>query len=167
MTYAKYALVYGLLVGLVIGATLVAIIAFAARSPILTSVWFGYLVMLVAMIFIFVGMKRYRDVERGGIIGFAPALGMGLATALVAAVAYVLIWEAYLAVTHYAFIDKYFSGPGPEMEALRAQYRNPLLRMWQTVQEIAPAGLVVALVSAGLLRDPRVFPARAIMRKES
>ena len=79
---------------------------------------------------------------------------MGLATALVAAIAYVLIWEAYLAVTHYAFIDKYFSGPGPEMEALRAQYRNPLLRTWQTFQEIAPAGLVVALISAGLLRDP-------------
>jgi hypothetical protein len=164
MRYAKYALVYGLLVGLVIGATLIAIIAFAARSPILTSVWFGYLVMLVAMIFIFVGMKRYRDVERGGVIGFAPALGMGLATALVAAIAYVLIWEAYLAATHYAFIDKYFSGPGPEMEALRAQYRNPLLRMWQTLQEIAPAGLVVALVSAGLLRNPKVFPAQP-MRK--
>jgi hypothetical protein len=160
MKYAKYALVYGLLSGLVIGATLVAIIAFAARSPILTSIWFGYLVMLVAMIFIFVGVKRYRDVERGGVIAFAPALAMGLATALVAAIAYVLIWEIYLAATHYAFIDKYFSGPGPEMEALRAQYRNPLLRMPQTFTEIAPAGLVVAFVSAGLLRNPRIFPAR-------
>ncbi|MEA3014063.1 MAG: hypothetical protein QOD42_2608 [Sphingomonadales bacterium] len=158
MKYAKYALVYGLLVGLVIGATLVSIVAFAARSPILTSVWFGYLVMLVAMIFIFVGVKRYRDIERGGVIGFVPALAMGLATALVAAIAYVLIWEAYLAATHYAFVDKYFRGP--EMAEMRAQYLNPLLRMPQTFLEIAPAGLVVALVSAGLLRDPRVFPAR-------
>lgn len=158
MNYAKYALVYGLLVGLVIGATLVSIIAFAARSPILTSVWFGYLVMLVAMIFIFVGLKRYRDVERGGVIAFEPALEMGLATAFVAAIAYVLIWEAYLAVTHYAFIDRFFSGPG--MEEIRAQYGNPLLRMPQTFMEIAPAGLVVALLSAALLRDPRVFPAR-------
>jgi hypothetical protein len=114
--------------------------------------------MLVAMIFVFVGVKRYRDIERGGVIAFVPALGMGLATALVAAIAYVLIWEAYLAATHYAFIDRFFSGPG--MEALRAQYSNPLLRMPQTFMEIAPAGLVVALVSAGLLRDPRVFPAR-------
>jgi hypothetical protein len=154
----KYALVYGLLSGLVIGATLVAIIAFASRSPILTSVWFGYLVMLVALIFVFVGVKRYRDNERGGVIAFLPALAMGLATALVAAIFYVLIWEAYLAATHYAFIDRFFSGPG--MEEIRAQYSNPLLRMPQTFMEIAPAGLVVALVSAGLLRNPKVFPAR-------
>ncbi|HEV7661877.1 MAG TPA: DUF4199 domain-containing protein [Allosphingosinicella sp.] len=154
----RYALVYGLMSGLVIGATLVAIVAFAARSPILTSVWFGYLVMLVALIFVFVGVKRYRDNDRGGVIGFVPALAMGLAIALVAAVAYVLIWEAYLAATHYAFIDRFFSGPG--METARAQYSNPLVRMPQTFMEIAPAGLVVALVSAGLLRNPKVFPAR-------
>lgn len=155
----KYALVYGLISGLVIGATLVAILVFATENAILTSVWFGYLVMLVAMTFVFVGVKRYRDVERGGVIAFAPALAMGLATALVAAIAYVLIWEAYLAATNYAFIDQYFSGPGPEMEAARAQYGNPLRRAGTTFLEIAPAGLVVALVSAGLLRDPRVFPA--------
>ena len=156
----KYALVYGLLSGLVIGATLVAVIAFAADSVIFTSVWFGYLVMLVGMIFVFVGVKRYRDVERGGVIAFAPALNMGIAIALVAAFAYVLLWELYLAATGYAFIEQYFGGPGPEMEALRAQYGNQLQRMGATFIEIAPAGLVVALVSAGLLRDPRVFPAR-------
>ena len=47
------------------------------------------------------------------------------------------------------------------MEALRAQLANPLLRMPQTFMEILPAGLLVALVSAALLRNPRVLPARA------
>ncbi|MEI9926854.1 MAG: DUF4199 domain-containing protein [Sphingomonas sp.] len=37
--------------------------------------------MLVALTFIFVGVKRYRDVENGGVIRFLPALGMGLAIA--------------------------------------------------------------------------------------
>ena len=42
-------------------------------SGVFGTVWFGYLVMLVALTFIFVGVKRYRDVERGGGIKFLPA----------------------------------------------------------------------------------------------
>lgn len=156
----KYALVYGLISGIVLGALFLAIILFA-QGTMFASIWFGYLVMLIALTFVFVGMKRYRDIERGGVIKFLPALALGLATALVAAIIYVLVWEAYLAATHYAFIDLYFpAGAGPEVDAMRASYSQPLNRIWQTFQEIAPAGLVVALVSAGLLRDPRVFPAR-------
>ena len=34
-------------------------------AAIFSSVWFGYLVMLVAMTFVFVGVKRYRDIETG------------------------------------------------------------------------------------------------------
>ena len=83
----------------------------APDSAIFQTVWFGYTVMVVAMIFLFVGVKRYRDVEKGGVIRFLPALGMGLAIGLVAVIAYVVIWEIYLAATHYAFIEEYFSSP--------------------------------------------------------
>ena len=48
------------------------------------------------MTFIFVGVKRYRDVELGGVIRFLPALSWG-SPSPVAALAYVLIWEIYLA----------------------------------------------------------------------
>jgi hypothetical protein len=154
----RYALVYGLLSGCVIGAVIVAIIAFHLNWGIFQTVWFGYLVMVVAMTFLFVGVKRYRDVEKGGVIRFLPALGMGLAIGLVAVIAYVLIWEIYMAATHYAFIDLYFSGP--EMAEMKAWYSNPLNRYFATAKELAPVALVMALFSAALLRNPRLLPAK-------
>ncbi|HYD13956.1 MAG TPA: DUF4199 domain-containing protein [Allosphingosinicella sp.] len=153
----RYALVYGLLAAGVIGAVIVSGIAFHLGG-VFQTVWFGYLVMVVAMTFMFVGVKRYRDVEKGGVIRFLPALLMGLAIGLVAVLAYVLIWEAYLAATHYAFIDAYFRGP--EMAELRAWYSNPLNRAFATAQELAPVALVMALFSAALLRNPRLLPAK-------
>ena len=61
-----------------------------------TSLWFGYLVMLVALSLIFVGVKRYRDSQCGGVINFGPAFVLGLAIAAVAALVYALVWESYL-----------------------------------------------------------------------
>lgn len=172
----KYALTYGSLSGLVIIATMLSGILLTDQGSFFSSEYFGYLVMLVALTFIFVGVKRYRDVERGGIIRFLPAFGMGLAIAAVAAVAYVLVWEAYLAMTDYAFMDEYIaellrrreaegvSGAAlareaANLETLRTQYANPLIRIPITLLEIFPVGLLVALVSAALLRNPRLLPA--------
>ena len=72
----KYALMYGTLSGSVVIATLMAGLALSDQQSFFSSEWFGYLVMLVALTFIFVGVKRYRDVERGGVIKFSTmALG--------------------------------------------------------------------------------------------
>ncbi|HWE47202.1 MAG TPA: DUF4199 domain-containing protein [Caulobacteraceae bacterium] len=137
----------------------------------------GYLVMLVALSAVLVGVRQYRDQVKGGVIKFLPALGIGLGIALVASLAYVAVWEAYLAVTHYRFIDEYTAGilaskrtagvTGAayaklvaEMDDMRKSYANPLIRMGMTFTEIAPVGLIVALVSAALLRNPRFLPAK-------
>ncbi len=153
----RYALIYGLLAAAVVGAVIVSGIAFHLGG-VFQTVWFGYTVMVVAMTFLFVGVKRYRDVEKGGVIRFLPALGMGLAIGIVAVIAYVVIWEFYLAATGYAFIDLYFSSP--EMAELKAWYSNPLNRAFETAKELAPVALVMAVASAGLLRNPRLLPAR-------
>ena len=73
----KYALTYGLLSGFVIIVTMIAGIALSGSGSFFSSEWFGYLVMLVALTFIFVGVKRYRDVERGGVIKFGPRVRDG------------------------------------------------------------------------------------------
>lgn len=172
----KYALIYGLLAGSVIIAVIMTGLLLGAEGGFTHSLWFGYSVMLVAMTFIFVGVKRYRDVERGGVIKFLPAFGMGLAIAIVAGTAYVCVWEAYLASTGYRFMDDYIAamvrhrqaeGASAaaiaellrEMEPMRAGYANPLFRIGITFLEIFPVGLLVALVSAALLRNPRLLPA--------
>ena len=66
--------------------------------------------MLIALSLIFIGIKRHRDQNLGGVIKFGPAFGLGLAIAAVAGVFYVAGWEAYLASTDYAFINDYTDG---------------------------------------------------------
>ncbi|HET9445702.1 MAG TPA: DUF4199 domain-containing protein [Steroidobacteraceae bacterium] len=172
----RYALTYGLLSGFVIIVTMITGIVLSEQKSFFSSEWFGYLVMLVALSFIFVGVKRYRDVERGGVIKFGAAFGMGLAIAAAAGVAYVAVWEIYLAMTDYKFMDDYIAGilrsrqaaglsgaalaeEVARLEAMRASYDNPLFRMPMTFLEIFPVGLLVSLVSALLLRNPKLLPA--------
>jgi hypothetical protein len=173
----RYAIVYGSLAGLVIICVMLAGIVAADRDSFFASMWFGYSVMLVAMTFMFVGVKRYRDVEHGGVVRFWPAFRMGLGIAVVAALAYIAIWEIYLAATGYRFMDDYLAGMALDLRAqgksaadvsremagyewMRVNYPNPLIRIPMTFLEIFPIGLVAALASAGLLRNPRVLPAR-------
>ena len=65
----RYILVYGVLAGLVIILTMIAGITFG-KDVFLSSAVFGYLTMLVALTLIFVGVKRYRDNELGGVVRF-------------------------------------------------------------------------------------------------
>jgi hypothetical protein len=142
-----------------------------------SSQWFGYLIMIVALSLIFVGIKRYRDLECGGVIRFGQALLLGMGIAAVAGVAYVLVWEIYLASTDYTFIETYttslieakkaegLAGVALQeeivkMEEMREMYENPLFRLPITFTEIFPVGFLIALISAAILRNPRVMPAQ-------
>ena len=162
----RYILVYGLLSGTVIIAAMLVVLNLSG----LHSEVIGYLIMFVALTMIFIGVKRYRDVELGGVIKFWRAFGIGLGIAACATIAYILIWEAYLAATHYAFMDHYIAAlresgaPAKqvaEMVVVRDTYNNnPLFRMGMTAAEIFPMAFAFALLSAGLLCFPKVLPAR-------
>ena len=141
------------------------------------SLLVGYLIMLVALSVILIGVKQHRDRTLGGVIKFTTAFLLGLGIALAASLAYVAIWEAYLAMTHYSFMDDYtasilaakraagvtgaaYAKAAAQMEDMRRQYANPLYRLPETFIEIFPVGLLVALVSAALVRNPKFLPAR-------
>lgn len=172
-------LFWGSLAGLIVGGLLFGTtVSMADQPPSMTvGMILGYSGMLVALSLIFVAVKRRRDRELGGVIRFWPAFAMGLGISLVAGVFYVLAWEAALAVTGMDFGAKYAemlleqrraAGAGAdelaafaaEMETFRVQYANPLYRMPMTLVEIVPVGLLVSLISAALLRNPRFMPLR-------
>lgn len=174
----KYALIYGSLSGAVVAAVITTGLVLGPENSFFSSIWFGFLVMFVALSFVFMGVKRYRDVEKGGVIRFMPALGMGVAIAVVAALAYILVWEIYLASTGYRFMEEFLAATARRMAAegksaaeiaafmaeqewIRDNYPNPLFRIPITFLEIFPVGLIVALFSAAVLRNPRLLPARA------
>lgn len=96
-------LTYGLISGVIIILGMIATIVFSAQH----SLWLGYLIMLVGLSAILLAIKSHRDRALGGVIKFWPAFLVGLGVAVVAGIAYVAIWEAYLAITHYRFMDEY------------------------------------------------------------
>ncbi len=165
--------IFGLISGAAAGLGIIVTIVTSAQH----SLFLGYLIMLVALSSILVGVKQYRDDVLGGVIGFFRALLVGLGIAVMAGVAYVAVWEIYLALTHYTFMDKYiaeilatkraagvsaaeYQKAAAEMETMRTEYANPLYRLPMTFMEIFPVGVLIALVSAGLLRFSKFLPAR-------
>jgi hypothetical protein len=138
----------------------------------------GYLTMLVALSAVFVGVKHYRDRFHGGVIRFLPALGVGLGISAVACVLYVIGWEISMAYSDFDFA-RYYSNAmvdgarakgasAAELEkvaadarAFTAMYAKPHVRIPITFVEMFPVGLLVSLISAAVLRNSRVLPARA------
>jgi Protein of unknown function (DUF4199) len=173
----RYALVYGGMAGAIVVAVLAASIAFGTPNHNHSMV-FGYLIMLAALTLIFVGVKRYRDVECGGVVRFGRAFAVGLGIAAVAGVIYVAGWEGYETATGWHFMSDYSAsivegmrahGASPaaiaaqqeEMRGMAEMYAKPWFRWPMVFIEIFPVGLIVALISAALLRNPRLLPARA------
>ena len=125
----KIILTYGISAGVfIIGSALLSMALGADEGAWAALEWIGYLIMIVTLSLIFVGIKRYRDRELGGVIRFGTATKLGLGITLVASAIYVVTWEANLALTDYAFIDDYTSSiiearqaegvSGPALEAV-------------------------------------------------
>ena len=171
-------LIFGAIAGLIVGGILFGMtVAHGDKPPLRYGMLIGYASMLVALSFVFVGIKRHRDEDLGGAIRFLPALGMGLAISLVAGIFYVVAWEAALATTGMDFAAEYgrqvldqkraagaseaqLAELATQMAAFAKQYANPMFRIPMTFVEIFPVGVLVSLVSAALLRKPGFMPAK-------
>ena len=169
---------YGVGAGLVIGVPLfIMMVTTDARAMFEGGMLLGYTVMLVAFSLVFLAIKRQRDVDGGGAIRFWPALKLGLGISVVASLTYALAWEGALAVSGADFAGAYadhlmnkeraagasaarLAQLRAEMDAFAQSYANPLVRVPMTFIEMFPVGLLVSLVSAALLRNPRFMAAR-------
>ena len=172
-------LTFGVVAGLIVGVPLSVMTLTMGPQPSATGMAIGYLTMLIALSTVFVAIKRRRDIELGGVIRFLPAFGYGLAISAVAGLVYVMAWEASVAMSGSDFADVYarmmieqqraagVSGAAldayaAKMEAFKAQYARPLFRLPMTFAEIFPVGVLVSLVSAAMLRNPRFLAPRRL-----
>ena len=175
----KIVLTYGIISGVIIISSIIVSLTLADVDDSMQSLeWFGYLVMILALSVIFMGVKKYRDQELGGVIKFWTAVKVGLGISLVASLIYVVAWEVNLAVTDHAFIEEYTSAQVAsreaagaskaeieqvvqEMEQLKTRYANPLFRVLITFSEIFPVGLLITLIAGAVLQNSKVLPANA------
>ncbi len=178
---SRIILTFGIAAGVVVAVPMCLMVANSEHGSAAQSYFAGYLVMVLALSLIFVGVKRLRDHELGGVIRFVPALLAGLGISAVAGVIYAIGWEITLAVTDFAFIDSYstaaieaarargasaaeIAATVAQMEEFRRQYANPFFRLPMTFIEIFPVGVLISLISAGLLRNSSFLPARTSAR---
>lgn len=115
----RYSLVFGGLAGIIIIVVSTAFVTAGllghSSSPVM-----GYLAMLVGLTMIFVGVKRYRDVEQGGVITFGKALLVGLGISLIAAIIYAAAFEVYAGLSGFDLATHFGEITRREMQAAGA-----------------------------------------------
>lgn len=168
---------YGLIAGtIILGASYLVFIVLGDQFSHSQNELFGYLVMIIGLSLIFVGVKQYRDKYLGGVIKFGKAFMVGFYIALIASTLYVVNWEIYMQragsqdfITSYqnSIIEKMKESGATEAE-INAQieqneyyakiYNNAFFRILITYSEILPAGLLISLLSAALLKNAGLLP---------
>ena len=172
---------YGVIAGIIVSIPLLwNWLSMTPEDEPITGMLFGYLIMLVSLTMVFIGIKAYRDKVLGGVVRFVPAFAVGLGISAVASLFYVVSWEICMAYSSWDFIGHYKaamidaakgSTPGQlqkaiaDAESFATMYRNPLIRMPMTFLEIFPVGLLISLISAAVLKNPRVLPAKRMGRE--
>jgi hypothetical protein len=168
---------YGLIAGLLVSVNFFWVLTSDPASHTGSGYVYGYATMIIALTAVFLGIKHYRDKALGGVIRFGQAVLVGLGISAVASLIYVVGCELCLALSGMDFGSVYGQAmvdaarqkgaSGAELEkvvadaqAFAKSYANPLYRMPMTFIEIFPVGLLITLISAAVLRNSRVLPAR-------
>jgi hypothetical protein len=163
---------FGLISGVILSLFMAIGVAFQSRIGMDKAEYLGYTTMVVAFLLIFFGVRSYRDTVGGGTIGFGRAMAVGTLIALISSVCYVATWEVIYYkfmpdfATKYAahMVDKVRASGASQAEIdakvaetqkFVAMYANPFYNAALTLIEPLPVGLVIALISAGVLRRTR------------
>lgn len=141
------------------------------------STYLGYAGMLIVFSMIFFGIKSYRDNQGGGSVTFWKAFQIGILITLLASLIHGVGGWAYNLVNpdfKRFFLEKFTEHelnklPQPvdaaakqaidqQVEMVRSIYENPVLDLLFSVMLILPAGLIVTVISALLLRRKDLLP---------
>ncbi len=128
------------------------------------SMVIGFAGMFLAYVFLFLGVKQYRDKVNNGELSFAKGLKIGLLIALIISTMYVVAWVIECNLVFPDFADKYaehvIKNAKPEEVKQVTQSANEIKEIYKsqfmiflfTYVEILPIGIVFALISALILK---------------
>lgn len=128
----------------------------------------GYTGMVVSLLFVFFGIKHFRDKENGGIVSFGKALLIGVLISLIAALAFGILDIIYIKYINPEFMADYYAHyveetkntlTGEELKATLAELESQkemfssvsvnFFLMFLTVFMI---GFIISLISALILQ---------------
>jgi hypothetical protein len=179
----KVILIYGLIAGAVVGSMMLITMQMYKNGTLNLDKGelLGYTTMVIALSMVFFGVKSYRDNYSKGAISFGKGFQVGILITLVACVIYAITWEVSysqigedftkkMKVSYETKMNEKLKSEGAteaEIEAAKKQnekmwemYKSPLFRfVFTAMVEMFPVGLVISLISAGVLRKKEILPA--------
>ena len=127
----------------------------------------GYSSMIVSLIFVYFGIKHYRDNENDGTVGFGKALLIGILISLMAALAFGILDVIYTTFINPDFMAEYYEGmleqaqslPAEEFEVRKAElesekemFLNPFMHFIMMSMMVFVIGFIISLLSALILQ---------------
>ena len=162
---------FGLISGGILSAVMLLTLPFESEIGDRAAV-IGYAAMVLSFLLVFFGIRSYRDNVAKGSVSFGRAFAVGTLIAVISSLCYVATWEVIYYKIRPDFGERYAaysiqkvrqSGASEaeiqkktaEMQQFAERYKNPFFNSALTLLEPLPVGLVIALVSAGVLRRRR------------
>jgi len=147
-------------------------ILFGSQNNYTVKEIFGYASMVIALVFVFFGIKQYRDSVNHGRLSFGKGLQVGILIVLMASIAFGLFDIFYLKVLNPGFLDQYFNfqiaqmqqslppaeveSKRKEMEAAKAMMENPVVNFLLMFATVFIIGVIVSVISSLILmRKPK------------
>lgn len=165
----KIVLTFGLLSGAVAAVMMFLTLPFAERIGFDRAVYVGYTVIVISMLFVYFGVRSYRDNVLGGRMNFGKAFTAGMLITIISSACYVAAWL----VMYYGFMPDFANQyadylveqartPGASQadidaaikqgEQARQWLANPLINAAVSFTEPLPVGVIVTLISAAVLK---------------
>ena len=161
----KVVLTFGLLSGLIPITVMVLGMLFGSGHGN-GALILGWTVIILSSVFIFFGIKSYRDNYNDGIITFGKAFQVGILITLISALMYTLVWEVAFFSFMNDMMDGYFNAEAEKLKASGAsqaelqgaldmaiKYKtNPLYNAMFTILEPTPVTIPMTLIASLIMK---------------
>jgi hypothetical protein len=168
--------IYATITILVLSLLQVTIIASRASFAVQEAA--GYLSMLISMIFVFMGIRHYKNKVNGGFLGFGEGLKIGVLIVLLPAVFFGIFDILYTQVIDTAWADHYYNHiveeakktVAPEKLAAELQkieqqkefFASPVMQFLVMAGTVFIIGFIVTIISSLTLMKRKTFSSKAI-----
>ena len=128
----------------------------------------GYLSILISLVFVFLGIKQYRDEIGNGNITFGKAMQVGLLIVLVPSIVFGLYNLFYIEYLDPDFIENYYADilaemkaslspeefevKAVEIEAEKEAFGSPMVQFGAMAVTVFLMGIVVSVISSFVLK---------------
>lgn len=168
----KTVLTFGVLSGVTSALMMFVTAFFVEDIGFDKGVFVGYTAIVLSLLFVYFGVRSYRDNQLGGSITFGRAFGVGILITLISCVFYVAAWQIEYHTVMSDFPEKYaayamekarasganeaaLAATASQMADMKRMMDHPIIGPAMVFIEPFPVGLVVTLVSAVVLSRKR------------